>query len=313
MLKDVSEFEFGAIAAFDMSADSVSLMTVSARNEVDASGGPSTLGAVTYGNLAALRTLGYSSARRELIGKEMSLLIPSPIAAIHPLYLSSFVQTGIQRLSGSSRSLFAIHRGGYLIPIYGHVQATGDQWLVAFKKITAPHIAFLWVMDEGTGFRISAACRRALSLLGVSVASLRANSVSLSNYCPNVSSTLARVLSSPGSVIQLSGLPQRNGSRSKMERTGSMQSVKSARSYNNNATGAVGNYCAFIQELSVPLVASSLYIVKLLAASESEIVAAENIGHIPRRIVEIDSDDEDIDDVNAATDGITRMNSNDRL
>ena len=85
MLKDVSEFEFGAIAAFDMSADSVSLMTVSARNEVDASGGPSTLGAVTYGNLAALRTLGYSSARRELIGKEMSLLIPSPSAAIHPL------------------------------------------------------------------------------------------------------------------------------------------------------------------------------------------------------------------------------------
>jgi hypothetical protein len=312
LLKDVSEFEFGSIASFDMSADGIALMTVSARNEVDAFGGPSTLGAVTFGNPAALRTLGYSLARRELLGKEMSILIPNPIAPIHPSYLSSFVQTGIQRLSGSSRSLFAIHRGGYIIPIYGHVQATGDQWLVAFEEVPAPHIAFLWVMDEESGFRISAACRRALSLLGVSVASLRANSVSLNNYCQNVSSMLSRVQSSPGSVIQLSGLPQRSGSRSRIERKGSMQSVKSTRSYNNNSASAVGNYCAFVQELSVPLVSSSIFVMKLLAASESEIAAAENIGHIPRRIVENDSEDDSFDDgFNAKTRGSSITSSSD--
>jgi hypothetical protein len=306
MLKDVSEFEFGSVSTFDMAADGVALMTVSARHEADAFGGPSSLGVVTFGNSSCLRTLGYSSSRRELLGKEMSLLIPNPIAAIHSMYLSTFVLTGIQRLSGSSRSLFAIHRGGYIIPINAHVQATGDQWLVAFEEVPAPHIAFIWVMDEATGFRISAACRRALSLLGVSVASLRANSVSLVNYCSNVASMIARVQASPGSVIQLSGLPQRLGSRGQMQRSGSMQSVKSTRS--NIATGAIGNYCAFVQELSVPLVSSSIFVIKLLAASETEIASAENMGYISRRVIDQDSDSDSVDENESLSSAIDETN-----
>jgi hypothetical protein len=75
----------------------------------------------------------------------MSLVIANPIAAIHPKYLSGFVQTGITRISGSSRNLFVLHRSGHIVPIMGIVQAVGDQWLVAFEEVSAPHIAFVWV------------------------------------------------------------------------------------------------------------------------------------------------------------------------
>jgi hypothetical protein len=51
---------------------------------------------------------------------------------------------------------------------------------------------------------------------------------------------------------------------------------------------------------------------KLLAASESEIAAAENIGHIPRRIVENDSEDDSFDDgFNAKTRGSSITSSSD--
>jgi hypothetical protein len=67
---------------------------------VDAAAG---LGVVTYANSTALKLLGYAGSKREIMGKEMSGLIPAPIAAIHPRYLSGFVSGSI-RLLPTSRS-----------------------------------------------------------------------------------------------------------------------------------------------------------------------------------------------------------------
>ena len=83
-----------------MTSDGTALMSVSSRMEVDQFGGIPSLGVIQFGNSAALRVLGYSNAKRELLGKEMSLIIVNPIAPIHPQYLSTFVKTGNQRLTG---------------------------------------------------------------------------------------------------------------------------------------------------------------------------------------------------------------------
>jgi hypothetical protein len=292
-LKDVSDFEFGNVASFDMTADGVALMSVSARLEADSFGGVPSIGVVTFGNPACLRILGYAGAKRELLGKEMSLVIANPIAAIHPKYLSGFVQTGITRISGSSRNLFVLHRSGHIVPIMGIVQAVGDQWLVAFEEVSAPHIAFVWVLDGTSNWRISAACRRSMSLFGISPTSLRSGGVSMTNYCENMQSLIARVVEYPGSVVQLHDLPKRRGAAERHE--SSAMSVHSARS-SRVSTGAVGYYKAFVQELAVPLVASTIYIFKFLTASPAEIKAAELSGFIT--VPDEDDEDDDDDDDN---------------
>jgi hypothetical protein len=298
-LKDVSDFEFGNVASFDMTADGVALMSVSARLEADSFGGVPSIGAVTFGNPACLRILGYAGAKRELIGKEMSLVIANPIAPIHPKYLSGFVQTGVSRISGTSRNLFVLHRSGHIVPIMGIVQAVGDQWLVAFEEVSAPHIAFVWVLDGTSNWRISAACRRSMSLFGISPTSLRSGGVSMSNYCENMQSLISRVVEYPGSVVKLHDLPKRRGAGERHE--SSAMSVHSARS-SKVSTGAVGYYKAFVQELAVPLVASTIYIFKFLTASPAEIKAAELSGFITVQEEEDDDDDDDDNDFDSTSD-----------
>jgi hypothetical protein len=283
ILKDVDHFEFGSPASFDMSSDGTALMSVSARTDVDQLGGVPSLGIVLFSNLAALRALGYSSAKRELIGKEMSLIIVNPIASIHPQYLSTFVKTGNQRLTGSSRNLFALHRTGYIVPIMGIVQATGDQWLVAFEEVSAPHIAFLWVTDRNTNWKVTAACRRSISLFGITIPSLRSGSVSMTNFYYDMDSLINRVLATPGSIVQLRGLPKK--------RNQNLEQQDASLDADITSKGASAHFRVFCQELTVPLVASTIYIFKFLAASPADVKAAELAGLIPP----LESDEEDSD------------------
>jgi hypothetical protein len=273
ILKDVDDFEFGSPATFDMTSDGTALMSVSSRMEVDQFGGIPSLGVIQFGNSAALRVLGYSNAKRELLGKEMSLIIVNPIASIHPQYLSTFVKTGNQRLTGSSRNLFALHRTGYIVPIMGIVQATGDQWLVAFEEVPAPHIAFLWVTDANSNWKVTAACRRSISLFGITMASLRTGSVSMSNFYTDMDGLIDKVLTSPGSIVQLRGLPRKRGEN--------LEIPEAPLASGTTTTGATGHFRVFCQELTVPLVASTIYIFKFLAASSADVKAAQQAGLIP--------------------------------
>ena len=288
ILKDVDDFEFGSPATFDMTSDGTALMSVSSRMEVDQFGSVSSLGVILFGNLAALRILGYSNAKRELLGKEMSLIIVNPIASIHPQYLSTFVKTGNQRLTGSSRNLFALHRTGYIVPIMGIVQATGDQWLVAFEEVSAPHIAFLWVTDANSNWRVTAACRRSISLFGITIASLRTGSVSMANFYLDVEGLINQALASPGLIVQLRGLPKKRGEN--------LELPDAPLASGSATTGATGHFRVFCQELTVPLVASTIYIFKFLAATAAEVKAAQQAGLIPMTEINEEFSDDSEDD-----------------
>ena len=116
MQHDARDLVFGAIVPLDFGSDNIGLIRISARDANATGGGPGVrgdalagLGVITHGNLAALKLLGYTGSRREILGREMSLLIPPPIAAVHPRYLSGFIEDGRQRLARTTITI-PLHR-----------------------------------------------------------------------------------------------------------------------------------------------------------------------------------------------------------
>jgi two-component system sensor kinase FixL len=66
-------------------------------------------------NSATTRIFGYSAA--ELVGRNVSLLMPEPYCHEHDSYLRHFRDTGEARIIGSSRQLSGRHRDGRIFPL----------------------------------------------------------------------------------------------------------------------------------------------------------------------------------------------------
>ncbi|MBU2954754.1 PAS domain S-box protein [Marinobacter sp. F3R08] len=66
-------------------------------------------------NHSAERILGYSEA--EVVGRNVSILMPSPHQEVHDSYLKQYLRTGQARIIGSGREVFALHKDGHEVPI----------------------------------------------------------------------------------------------------------------------------------------------------------------------------------------------------
>ena len=287
----VEEFVFGLPVSLDFASEGVGLLRVSARKETlgvvasDAAG----VGIVTHANLPALQLLGYTNARRELLGREMSAILPSPLAAVHPRYLSGFLASGQQRLTGSSRVLFGLHHDGFIVPIKAHVQATGEQWLLAAEEMPAPHVAFLWVTGgDSSNFVVTAACQRAFAILGISPPSLRNNNTLMSTFMHDPGTTLRRLVSAPGSVVLLRNLAMAATHTKSFlaaqgpSPMGSRASAKAALEFSDKTRPptSTGYFTCHVQEVALPLIQSGVFIVKLVVASSLEVKTAAQLGRL---------------------------------
>jgi PAS domain S-box-containing protein len=70
------------------------------------------VGKVTHINDEIFRTLGYS--RKDLIGKNIKEITPAPIAVVHDLFLTNFLETAKSNMLNMERELFALTKDGYL-------------------------------------------------------------------------------------------------------------------------------------------------------------------------------------------------------
>ncbi|MCG8519133.1 MAG: ATP-binding protein [Pseudomonadales bacterium] len=66
-------------------------------------------------NHSAERILGYREV--EVLGKNVSMLMPSPHREAHDGYLKQYLRTGEARIIGSGREVFARHKDGHEVPI----------------------------------------------------------------------------------------------------------------------------------------------------------------------------------------------------
>ena len=73
-------------------------------------------GMVLGANLALERVLGY--APEEVIGRNISVLMPEPQRSEHDEYLRRYLRTGEPHIVGKGRELFGRHKDGTLIPLH---------------------------------------------------------------------------------------------------------------------------------------------------------------------------------------------------
>jgi hypothetical protein len=236
----LTEVVFGAPVEFDFSADGLALIRVSAKAEDG-------LGTVVSANTGALKLWGFSSNPRELVGRELSMLLPDPIAQVHGKFLASFLEDGRQHMTGTSRTLFGLHRQGHVFPLKIVVQPAGDEWLSIAEELSTP-LSFIFFVKDDVGFRITAACRSSLTLLGINPNELKSGSVVLSRFLD-----LAAVEDLERSPL------------------GEMLQVQNAAAASARSRTVIS---AKVQNLSMPHLQQPLYLLRYTTLTEAQAAAA---------------------------------------
>ena len=86
-------------------------------------------------NPAAERMFGYAAA--EVIGRNVSCLMPSPYREEHDAYLERFLRTGEKRIIGIGREVLGQRKDGTIFPLelaVGEVQAAGRRLFAGFRQ-----------------------------------------------------------------------------------------------------------------------------------------------------------------------------------
>lgn len=155
----------GLINDFDLAAEGISWIRISMEED--------RIGTILDTNSEFQKLFGYN--RREIIGKEMSFLIPEPIATVHPLMLKRFQVTGVERVANRSRLLLAKHRSGHLFPIKINIRPSGDEVVAVMEGLSTP-LAFLLFLGSGFNWRITGLCKISAAVLQTDPAKLNLKS-----------------------------------------------------------------------------------------------------------------------------------------
>lgn len=73
-------------------------------------------GIIRSANAAVERVLGY--AVNEIVGRNVSILMPEPNASAHDAYMERYLRTGEARVIGLGREVEGLHKNGQLIPLH---------------------------------------------------------------------------------------------------------------------------------------------------------------------------------------------------
>jgi two-component system sensor kinase FixL len=90
-------------------------------------------GTIQAFNPAAERTFGYDAA--EVIGQNVSCLMPSPYREEHDGYLGRYLRTGERRIIGIGREVLGQRKDGMIFPLelaVGEVKAAGRRLFAGF-------------------------------------------------------------------------------------------------------------------------------------------------------------------------------------
>eukprot|EP01113_Clastostelium_recurvatum_P039943 TRINITY_DN6158_c0_g1_i1.p1 TRINITY_DN6158_c0_g1~~TRINITY_DN6158_c0_g1_i1.p1 ORF type:complete len:1162 (+),score=218.29 TRINITY_DN6158_c0_g1_i1:299-3487(+) len=124
-----------------------------------------TKGIIATINRMGCKLLGYK--QEELIGKNVNILMPSPYAEQHDLYLQRYLHTGVSHILGRSRPLEALHKDGTLISIMLSVTKIklGDQIMFAGILVAMDDDAMAKLTLDPSG-KILTANKTAATMLG---------------------------------------------------------------------------------------------------------------------------------------------------
>ena len=76
---------------------------------------------------------GYT--KRDVIGANINVLIPEPIATVHQQYMQHYIRSGQEAMLTNSRTMFGKHRNGYIFPLLENAKAMDDGLAGAIRKL----------------------------------------------------------------------------------------------------------------------------------------------------------------------------------
>jgi len=160
---------------FDLSNENVSLLRIA--------GDPERLGMVVDANAAALKLFGY--ARRDLLGKNINVLVPEPISTIHQKFLEKYMATGEETVVNTSRIYFAVHRNGHVFPISTNIRPMEEGFGGVLEEIVTSQ-GFIFFHGTAGKWKVTAACKNSMNFLDISPQLLANGSVSMDKILPEL-------------------------------------------------------------------------------------------------------------------------------
>eukprot|EP00741_Cyanophora_paradoxa_P011385 tig00020556_g10996.t1 len=130
---------------------------------------------ITSVNAIACRMWGYK--RNEMVGKRITLLMPSPFKDDHHIYVSSYLRTGVAKVVNIPRSVYGIHRDGYIFPIKLYVTRMDLNGVITFVGAITPVETDKGIMLVNAGGRVTACNKEAASLFEMGIEELTARDV----------------------------------------------------------------------------------------------------------------------------------------
>ena len=110
------------------------------------------VGEISDANNTAYAVLGYG--REELIGKNVSTLMPYPFSSLHDLFLRQHLENGTGKIMNAKRSVLALNKEGFLVPLDIQIQELISKrmkpFLVGALKLNEnPCTEYVLVNDTG--------------------------------------------------------------------------------------------------------------------------------------------------------------------
>lgn len=109
------------------------LMTAVVESAVEGIVTIDTRGVIQTANSAATKMFGYQC--EELVGQNVSMLMPSPDREQHIAYLAKYMQTGVGGIIGSGREVTAVRKNGEKFPIHLSISDVRDHTVRYFAGV----------------------------------------------------------------------------------------------------------------------------------------------------------------------------------
>lgn len=202
----------GTSLKLDSSSDTVAVIVASDRE--------ANVGMIKSANAAAAALFGYS--QRELLTLNVSELIPQPLASIHDKFILRYLETGIERVISTHRTVFGVHRQGHIMPLVQHVRSMQGGFGSLFEAIDCLEKAFIVALGPRLITGADKDTLAALSLDGRRMA--MGEHVALMNVLPALASELDKREGKAAASADL-GQPKAGVARSLRRATASKASM----------------------------------------------------------------------------------------
>ncbi len=175
--REIKHFRMLAMAEGHVALDDSAALVV-------VNGELSQLGVITECNMVAARLFG--RPKSTMIGENVSILIPQPIAGVHHFFLEKYSRTGRGNLMNRTRYLLGIDVTGNLVPLRSTLRespplegSSAPQFSMQMQKLSVNE-HFVLMGGTTSGYRLYAADADGYALMGISHSDLAQGDMILS-------------------------------------------------------------------------------------------------------------------------------------